>query len=116
MLIEKDKISKRKSYVLRSSFLEEAIQNAGIGLDIHLKHSDGKRFFDAYFWPRGANASYERLYIVAGAVSSDQAKVARTFVEEAVVPELVLWITDILALPSDSPIRRQEQAFHRDFC
>jgi hypothetical protein len=115
MLIKKDKISRNMSYILRSSFLDRAMQDAGITLDVQLNHGSG-RFFDACFWPPNANVPYERLYIQSGSVSSDQANIARVFVETTVIPELISWLVGLLALPSNSPIRRQEQRFHRDFC
>ena len=111
MLIEKDKIPKSSSFVLRSSALEEAMKNAGITVETTLQHLNSPVLFVAYFWPPRPNVPHDRFFIRAGCVPSIQAKNARTLVESEIVPEFIAWAKQILALPSNSPIRRSDQVF-----
>jgi hypothetical protein len=51
MRIEKSQLPKEMSYALKSSVLESALSEAGVGLDTELIHSSSGIFFDAHFWP-----------------------------------------------------------------
>ncbi|MDR2678524.1 MAG: hypothetical protein LBB51_03700 [Zoogloeaceae bacterium] len=51
MRIEKAKLPKGTSFVLRSSILEEAVLRAGITTEISLHQVRSRTFFDALFWP-----------------------------------------------------------------
>jgi hypothetical protein len=115
MLIEKNKIPKGVSFVLRSSALEHALQSAGISVDTHLRQTNTCIFFGADFWPPNPNVAYERFYIQAGVVPSSYASEARRFVEATVLPQFIAWAKDILALPYNSPIRRSKQYFTSSF-
>lgn len=115
MQIEKSRIPKGMSYVLRSSSLEAAMQEAALNIDTTLVHGAGEIFFDAHYWPPHANAPRERLYVRAGAIEASRAREARAFVEETVIPDLVRWLGMILALPANSPERRERQEFYRGF-
>lgn len=74
MLIEKAKIPKGTSFVLRSSVLLEALAAAGISVETSLQHMNSKIFFDAFFWPPRSNVQHERFYIRAGSVPASQAR------------------------------------------
>ena len=115
MLIERDKISKSSSFILRSSLLEEAMHLAGISTDTSLHHVSSSIFFDAHFWPPRPNVPYERFYIRAGCVPTIQSNEARLFVETHVIPSFIDWASGILSLPNNSPVRRSQQAFGREF-
>lgn len=114
MRIEKSPLSKGMSYVLKSSVLERALSEAGIGLDTKLIHGSGGIFFDTYFWPPNQNVAYERLYVRAGAVHTSVSREARLHIEGSVVPEFVAWVKSILVLPNNSPVRREQQYFVRE--
>jgi len=115
MRIDKDKIPKGSSFVLKSSIFEEALQSAGITTDTHLNHiNNPRRLFDAYFWPPNPNVGYERLYVCAGIVPSAEAAAARQFVASQVIPQFIAWASSILAEPQTSPIRRAQQHFSPD--
>lgn len=115
MQIEKAKLPKGMSYALRSSVLERAICEAGIDIATTLRHGPNHILFDAFFWPPNPNFPFERLYVRAGAVPASHAHEARLFVESSVIPDLISWLQGILALPSNSPIRRERQEFYRGF-
>lgn len=113
MLIEKSPLPRGMSYVLKSSVLESALSQAGIDLDVHLIHSTGAIFFDAYFWPPNANVRHERLYVRAGVVQAKESHDARLYVESTVLPDFIAWIKGIMGLPVKSPVRQKQQHFER---
>ncbi|MDR3221451.1 MAG: hypothetical protein LBU46_05500 [Candidatus Accumulibacter sp.] len=114
MFINKCKLPKSASFVLRSFVLEEAMRSAGISVETRLNHVNSVNFFGAFFWPPNPNVAHERFYVGAGAVPSSEARDARSFVESSVVPQFIAWAKDLLSLPGNSPIRREEQWFVPD--
>jgi hypothetical protein len=114
MRIEKCRLPKGMSFVLRSSALEAALDAAGIRTETILLHVDGSVLLDAFFWPPQPSRPYECFYLRAGAVRSTEANLARRHVETIVIPEFIAWASGILALPMNSPIRRSEQLFFHD--
>jgi hypothetical protein len=108
MKSETAKLPKGQSYPLKPSRLAAALVDAGIGIDVYLVRSPGG-LFDAYFWPSNHNVPYERLYIRMGSVSAERAALARSRMEEVLLPGLIRWISGILAADVKSPTRRKEQ-------
>ena len=108
MKSETAKLPKGQSYPLKPSILEAALVTARIDLDTYLIRSPGK-LFDAHFWPPNANVPYERLYVRAGSVPTEQAAVEGDRIEREALPALIEWIGNILAQDPRSPIRREEQ-------
>lgn len=117
MRIEKSRLPKGMSYVLRSSVLEHALSSAGIMLETYLVHTPGQTpgcaFFYADFCPPNPNVAHERLYVQAGAAPSARSHEVRQYIECSVIPEFVAWVEGILALPINSPVRREGQRFSR---
>ena len=113
-VIEKQKLPKGMTYSLKSSFLFGALADAGIGFHVHLLYAGYGWLFDAHFWPSNHRVPYERLYLRAGAIPSSQAKAAREFLENTVIPQFIQWALAIARLPTNSPIRREQQLFFRD--
>jgi len=108
MKSETAKLPSGQSYPLRPSKLKEALTTAGVSLDVHLSRSPGV-LFDAHFWPPTPEVPYERLYVRAGSVTSEQVADARRKIEERVLPTLVRWIARILSENPKSPMRREKQ-------
>jgi hypothetical protein len=113
MKIEKVKLPKSMSYVLRSSTLENAMQDSELAIVATLVQGPSPILFDAFFWPPQPSAPFERVYVRAGAVEASQAKEVRSFVEGSVVPEFISWLHGILQLPINSTRRREKQEFYR---
>jgi hypothetical protein len=111
--ISKAKIPRNESFILRSSVLEAALYAAGIATETSLHHRRGK-YFSADFWTPRPNVPHERFYICSGAVPADEARAVREFVESRVIPEFIAWASGLLALPSDSTVRRTDQRFLRE--
>lgn len=104
------KLPKGQSYPLRPSKLEGGLAAASLSIDVYLTRTSG-RFFYAHFWPRSPNIPYERIYVQAGSVLSDEASGARAEIESTALPALVRWICGIMAFDEKSPARREPQGF-----
>ena len=104
-----DEIPKGYGYVLKPSFLANALSAAGVEINALLVRSHSKRLFDAHFWPPNSYLSYERLYITAGTVIARDLPKFRQQVELEAIPILVRWISGIVSLDPKSPIRREKQ-------
>ena len=115
MHIEKTKLPKGMSYPLQSSFLEAAFSAHGISLDTHLVQGSSSYALECFFWPPNPNNNHERIYIRTSATPSTRAQELRFFINDQVIPELVVWLKNILALPPNSTRRREEQYFFRAF-
>jgi DNA relaxase NicK len=115
MNIEKKKLSKGMSYPLRSSHLQAMLDAANITMSAHLIQGGSSGLFECFFWPPNARNDRERLYIRTAAVSSDRVKEVRLFLESVVIVQFQQWITEILKLPCNSPVRQKEQHFYRDW-
>lgn len=105
---ETAKLPKGQSYPLKPSVLEAALATAQVTVVTHLILSPGK-LFDAHFWPANSNVPHERLYVRAGSVPSEQAKLARERIEAETLPALIEWIGNILIQDQQSPVRREQQ-------
>lgn len=113
---QKDKIPKGKRFVLRTSTLDAAMAAAGIELDTMLLHLNRREPpLECFFWPPNPRFPHERLYVRAGAVDSALAKEARSFVEQEGIPQLIVWVSTILKLSQNSPLRCTEQHFFIEF-
>jgi hypothetical protein len=106
---ETGEIPKGYGYILKPSFLANALSAAGVEINAHLVRSHRKRLFDAHFWPPNSNVSYERLYVTAGTVIARDLPELRLRVELEAIPILVRWISGIVSLDPRSPIRRDKQ-------
>jgi hypothetical protein len=115
MKVKKDKLPKGRSYPVRTGMIAAALEASGIPLDCSLNYlSSGRTGFTAYFWPQNQNCSYERLYVTICTVSNERAAEVRQRMSETVLPTFTRWIGNILTLPTDSPVRREQQVFHLD--
>ncbi|MDL2322184.1 hypothetical protein LJC47_07580 [Desulfosarcina sp. OttesenSCG-928-B08] len=112
--IKKDNLPKGKSFVLRSSTLHEAMRSKHIVIDTYLRHINSHVFFEGFFWPPGHTIHHERIYVRTGAVPTAQARKARQFTDEFIIPQFIIWVQEILSLPRNAPLRQSEQRFIPD--
>ncbi|MES2817670.1 MAG: hypothetical protein V4812_01615 [Pseudomonadota bacterium] len=115
MFIENLKIAKNMSYPLKSSCLEDMLDAAKITIHTHLIQGGGSSLFECFFWPPNPRVNYERLYVRTAPIRSDRAKEARLLIETRVIPEFNQWLTHLLKLPHNSPIRQQQQHYSHGF-
>lgn len=115
MHVEKAKLPKGMSYPMKTSVLHDAFMAAGIEVDTQIILAPSKIFFDAYYWLPNDRLPYDRIYIRIGTIPNAEAHAARNYVEGVVIPELIAWLQNVLALPPESTQYHQEHNFWRDF-
>jgi hypothetical protein len=116
MNVSRDKLPKGRSYPVQSSAISAALEEAGVTLDCSVNYLNSSRTgFTAQFWPPNPNIGYERLYLTICCVDSQRAHQIRRFMAESVLPEFITWTLGLIALPVNSPIRREKQEFHKPF-
>ena len=100
--INKDKIPKDLSYILKTSFLVQALQEAEITTHISLNFGLGHPFFESFYWLANQNVHYERFYIRTGVVKSYLCREAQERMHTKVIPEFIQWAKEIIMLPDRS--------------
>lgn len=106
---ETGKIPQGYGYVLNPSSLFDALSVAGVEIEVHVVRRHGTRLFDAHFWPPSPNVPRERLYVVVGTIIARDLQDFRQRVKFEAIPNLVRWISNLVALDLKSPVRRQAQ-------
>ncbi len=110
----KDPIGRDRSYPFTAMALAEAFAARGVATPTQLVYSPGNFLIYAWFWPPNPNVAWERFYIQVGSVERARVAETRSWMKEAVLPELADWARAILDLPDGSPRRREKQHFARD--
>lgn len=80
MTVEKPKLRKGWSYVLKSSLLQEALDQAQIVCHVDLKFwtpQSGNSVLEAHYWLPNANIDHPRVYLRAGVVPSAERQAAQ---------------------------------------
>ncbi len=116
--IEKPKTYKGLSYVLKSSLLKNALEETGLELNVHLVFWTPQELgpiLSAEYWLPNNNVPYDRFYIRAGVVKSEDRKVAQTLMEDVIIPDLVRRIQTIKSLPEDSSKLKSGWFFDANF-
>ncbi|EQA69753.1 hypothetical protein [Leptospira noguchii] len=113
--IQKEKIPKGFSYLLKTSELIAAYDSAEIKIETILTYSTGNENFTVHFWPPNPNINQERLYIIVGTVPSQFAHLVRESMKSKILPEFMKWITGLLSLSANSPRRNQTQSWLWEF-
>jgi hypothetical protein len=114
MHIEKPKLRRGLAYVLKSSLLEAALQNAQIDCETSLTYwmpQSGGSVLQAFLWTPSPRFDHFRLYIRAGAVPAAERKAAAIELERSVLPVFAAWASALLALPANAPVLYTEPMF-----
>ena len=119
--IEKPKIRKGISYVLQTSILKDAIDAAGIDCNIHLIYWNpyripvGETILQCLYWLPNENVDYDRFYIRAGTVQSENRKIAQELLKEEAIPKFIDWVMKIKSLPENSTSLKHNSYFNAVF-
>lgn len=100
LVITKPKIWKELSYPLKSSILQNAMDENGIDCYTILDYWVPQRrrenqpwnLIDAEFWLPNFNVNYPRFFIRAGVVKSQDRKLAEHLLIHTIIPELIDWM------------------------
>jgi hypothetical protein len=105
--VEKPPLSKKRSYVLKTSLLDTAVSAAALECHIDLKYwtptVDGS-ILEAEYWLPNENVPYPRVYVRAGSLPREQRSAAAALLKTTVLPAFTQWLTRVVALPDNSPI------------
>jgi hypothetical protein len=106
---------------LKTSFLKDAIEYAGIDCNVDLHYWQpqsipvGETIFECMYWLPNANVDYDRCYIRAGTVRSENRKIAENLLKETVLLKFIDWVIKIQSLPDNSPKLKRELYFNAVF-
>ena len=100
--ISKPKIPNDYSYVLKTKQLEDLLVENNIDTPIDLYYSLADTIITAYYYPPNYRVPYCRFCVVAGALLRDDVFFARDKMKETILPELAIWMNNILNLPENS--------------
>ncbi len=117
-VIEKPKLQKGVSYVLKTSMLQEALERAQIDCHVLLSYGAlrlGGSVLEAHYWLPNAHVDHPRVYVRAGVVPSAERSAALSALGNEILPTFTAWLARILALPADSPVLHAEPYFNAKY-
>ncbi len=120
-IIEKPKLQKGLSYVLQTSILKNAVEAAGIDCNIDLNYWNpyripvGETILECFYWLPNENVDYDRFYVRAGTVQSENRKIAQELLKEKVIPQFIDWGIKIKLLPANSTLLKHNSYFNAVF-
>ena len=94
------------SYVLKTSLLQEALDQAQIDCHVDLNYwtpQSGSSVLEAHYWLPNANVDHPRVYVRAGVVPSAERQAALDTFKGVGLPAFISWLSRITALPNGSP-------------
>lgn len=106
MTVKKPKLRKGLSYVLKTSLLQEALDQARIDCHVDLKYwtpQSGSSVLEAHYWLPNGNVEYPRVYLRAGVVPITERQAALDALRCDILPAFISWLSRIIALPKGSP-------------
>jgi hypothetical protein len=122
MRISKDALPSGVSYALKPSMLEEALKAGAVQTETVLYQwrsgwVESKVLFRADFYPTGRyyRNQDELLTVTSRAVPASHRANAKAFIEGAVMPDFIQWISGLERLPVGSTVRREKQSFVREW-
>jgi hypothetical protein len=103
--VEKPPLSKKRSYVLRTSLLQAAVAAVRVGCHIDIKYFTPKvdgSILESEYWLPNENVPYPRAYVRAGSLPREErAEAVRAL---KVLPAFAQWLAKVVSLPANSPI------------
>lgn len=118
---EKNKIRTGLAYPLKTSMLKNAIENSNIDCNIHLiywtpkQHDDSYNILECEYWLPNKNVDYDRFYIRAGVVKSEDRKKVEILMKNEVIPVLIEFIQKKKSEPINSTVKSQPSYFKAVF-
>ena len=116
--ISKQRIPSKYSYVLKTGQLENLLTDNNINIHIELNYifsSEMGSVFEAFYWLPNNNVPYDRVYIRARALPKENLTFMREKLDKVILPEFIVWINNIMALPDNSTLLKHNLHFHAVF-
>ena len=117
--VEKPKLSKARSYALKTSMLEAALRDARLGCNVQLVYwtpQRGNSILEAHYWLPNANVPHPRVYVRAGSVPREHRHDAAVALERVGLPRLITWLSRIVGLTVDAPVLASDLYFNFEYC
>lgn len=116
--IDKAKLPKGMSYILKTSELQNAMAGSDTTVKLHINYRYNKiwnRVFDCKYWLPNANVDHRRLYVTTLAVRvADKQQITEEFLS-VVLPQFIKWVDMLNALPDNSSFLKRGVAFTTTF-
>jgi hypothetical protein len=119
--IDKPKIRKGLSYVMKTSWLTEGLDSIAfdgdVGLNYYTPTLDNITHYmliRAHYWLPNANVDHDRFYICIGVSQSQKRKELEHIVRNDVIPQLIDWMVEVKNLPYNSP-KKAGRCFIADY-
>ena len=119
--VEKPKTWKGLSYPLKTSMLTDALVKNKIDCNIHLiywtpqQRDKNYNLLECHYWLANENVDYDRFYIRAGVVKSENRKLAETLLTNEVIPKLIEFIKTKIEQQTNSTIKEKQNYFRATF-
>lgn len=106
-VIEKPKLPKGMAYVLKTSMLQAALEQAGIDCHVEVRYwtpQSGDSVLEAHYWLPNSHVAFPRVHVRAGVVQGAERRAAQEALAHEILPVFIDWLAQILALPLNSPV------------
>jgi len=116
--VSKPRLPKSLAYPLKTSVLEGALRDAGLTCDLQLVYwtqQAGRSVLEAHYWLPNERISHDRVYVRAGSLPAEARSAAAGVLLRDGLPSFVAWLSRIIALPVDSPLRNQNLCFNAEY-
>lgn len=120
MTINKPKVPKGLTYIIKSSQLKELFEELKLDIDVSVNYhvskegSDGIRVFECRYWLPNMNVPYDRFYITIGTVSvSNKDKIS--ILLKGLFPKFKEWILFLMSQPENSTFLKHNSYIRANF-
>jgi hypothetical protein len=116
--VDKTKLPGHLCYVLKTSVLEKAFSQAGIGIHTHVTYGippSGSPIFEARYRQADKTTPNPHLNIRVGVASSQEHIQASRALKTVALPKLVEWLMMIITEPADSTLFKHELYFNATY-
>ena len=116
--VTKPKLPKGLSYVLKTSLLEAALEEADLDIEVALSYWTPQirgSILKARFLLPNDHVDRRRAYFDAGSLPSHERAAAFAQLKEIALPQIVAWLVYLTGLPDNSPVLNGEMFFEASF-
>ncbi|MBE9597980.1 hypothetical protein [Pedobacter sp. MC2016-24] len=120
MTVNKPKVPKGLSYIIKSSQLKALFEELKLDIDVSVNYSvskegpEGIRVFECLYWLPNMNVSYDRLYITIGTVNISNKEKISILLKE-LFPKFKEWILFLLSQPENSTLIKHDSYIRANF-
>lgn len=120
-IIDKPKVPKGLSYVVKSSAVENAFGDLEADLNLHINFftskegKTGRRIFECSYWLPNPNVPYRRFYIQIGTVPFEEKKIVNELISESVLPQFAEWAKFMHSMPDNSTLLKHNSYFRVEY-